>query len=125
MKATEKKTKEIIISLSLEVPEEATQEEVATKIGKALEPLADTVMNVSDLAIRTVPRLHGPHDEGGGYETRLWEKATCKVAMDPRDRLKNPEEQIERLLEEAESLNEQTRRLNQAVATLAQRVGGK
>lgn len=59
--------------------------------------------------MRTVTRGSGA--VGAGYESRLWEKATCKAVDDPRELVVNPEVQIEQILRESADLREQTERL--------------
>jgi len=77
----------------------------------SLEDLA--VRSVSDVQVRTVPRVMAaaPGDGGGGYETRLWEKVTCDFLG---GRLQNPGDPVE--------LQDEISQLSEAVAQLGKQV---
>jgi hypothetical protein len=96
------KMKEISLTLAVEVAEDVAPEEVAARLEKALVGLDGQVARLSDVVVRTVPRFDGP--AAGGYESRIWEKATCKATNDPRERLEDPVTEIERLSEQAKRL---------------------
>ena len=96
------KMKEISLTLAVEVAEDVAPDDVAARLEKALAGLDDQVARISDVVVRTVPRFDAPGS--GGYESRIWEKATCKATNDPRDRLVDPVTEIEKLFEQAKRL---------------------
>lgn len=113
---------ETSFSFTIQTDGAIDQDQLADAVAKALEPLAEQAVNVSDLAIRTLPR-RDLGEQAGGYETRLWEKATCKSVDDPREKITNPDDDVEKVLREAEALQEQVSRLAEAAQRLSQRRG--
>src|ERR687886_211651 len=87
----ERRGKEVVISFAVAVDEEASNEEIASRLEDAIGRLGENVHTVSDVQIRTVPRtVVGA--AGGGYETRLWEKVTCDIFG---GRLRSPGDPVE------------------------------
>jgi hypothetical protein len=113
--------REMTMSFTVRLEDGVDRDQLADAVAEALRPLSERAVNVSDLAVRTVPR--GPGGPSAGYDSRLWEKATCKEAGDPRDRLVNPEVQVERVLQEAHELRANAARLEKAVDALSHRLG--
>src|SRR5205085_10779413 len=76
-----KAVKEVVITFAVAVDEQATNEQIAAKLEEAIGNLGEQVHNVSDVQVRTVPRMVGAGggSGSGGYESRLWEKVTCDV----------------------------------------------
>lgn len=111
------------VTVTFTVPADAVQdrEQLADLVAEALGPLAEKAVNVSDVAIRTIDRFGGA--VAGGYESRLWEKATCKEAGDPRDVLVNPASDLERVVQELDSLRVQVDTLNTAVEKISRTLG--
>ncbi len=100
MKPTDaRRAKHVSISLTVEVREDASQEEIADRLSEALRPMTDLVSNVSDVAVRTVPRTVAS-ELAGGYETRLWEKATCRILDGVTERIYPVDHEIEEVAEE-------------------------
>jgi hypothetical protein len=116
----ESKTKEVVISLAVSVDEGVTQEEIAKSLEGAVGSLASKVHNVSNVQIRTVPRMlaaAAPGDPGGGgYDTRLWE-VTCDIFG---GRLQSPGDPVV-FQQELERVSSQVRELSAQVEQLAQR----
>lgn len=115
-------TKDLSISVTVTVDEGASQEEIADRVSRALAPMARDAANVSDVAVRTLPR--GLVDVGSaGYESRLWEKATCKEpAMHPGDIVINPVDQL--IEHDLGGVSDQVRELQESVERLNERLGG-
>jgi hypothetical protein len=117
----ESETKEVVVSLAVSVDQDATQEEIAKAFEGAVGDLASKVHNVSNLQIRTVPRMlaaAAPGDPGsGGYESRLWEKVTCDIFG---GRLQSPGDPVV-FQEELERVTAQVRELGQQVDELGRR----
>jgi|RhiMethySRZTD1v2_1073278.scaffolds.fasta_scaffold2152230_1 hypothetical protein len=105
--------KEVVISFAVSVEEEASNEDIATRLEGAITSLGENVRSVSDVQVRTVPRVMAaaPGDGGGGYETRLWEKVTCDFLG---GRLQNPGDPVE--------LQDEISQLSEAVAQLGKQV---
>ncbi|MDO9048869.1 MAG: hypothetical protein Q7U66_14210 [Methylobacter sp.] len=113
-----KNKKEISISLVVEVDENITPESVAAEVETALSKLDSKVGRMSDVIVRTVPRFEGVG--AAGYESRLWEKATCKVAQDPRERIGDPVLEIRKLSETAQRLEAELKSLKESISRLTQ-----
>ena len=109
------KTKSIAVSITAVVDEGVTERELASVVEKSFANAKGTVKNISELAIRTLPRELGSPG-AGGYEARIWEKATCRDVMNPRDKLINPERIVE---ERVQELAQQLDELSEKVAALA------
>lgn len=74
------KEKQIEIIVKATVDDSVSEEQVADRVQEALKSLASGTRNIGDLGVRTVPRATGVKAAdavGAGYESRLWEKATC------------------------------------------------
>lgn len=81
--------KEVTVSLSIEVDNDLSHEQIASKLEEAIKHLDDKVSRLSDVTVRTVPRFQGlPGDR------MAWEKATCNISKDPRRRIRDPIEQV-------------------------------
>lgn len=106
--------KEVVISFAIAVDEEASNEDIATKLEGAIGNLGEGVQSVSDVQVRTVPRVMAAAPGGGGYETRLWEKVTCDFLG---GRLQNPGDPVE-LQDEISQLSEAVEQLGKQVAKL-------
>jgi hypothetical protein len=119
MRQRGKKSKEVVISFAVSVEEQATNEDIASRLEKAITGLGGEVQNVSNVQVRTVPRMVGAAGGGGagGYETRLWEKVTCDIFG---GRLQTPGDPVE-LQEEVQELSTKARELNQRIEQLAAR----
>lgn len=104
------------LSFAVRLPEGVGREQLADIVAEALRPLADRLVNVSDLAVRTVPRLAGAG--AAGYESRLWEKATCRSDGRPTDPLINPEVRLAELLDETHALRRRIDELEVAARDL-------
>jgi hypothetical protein len=113
------KSKEVVISFAVAVDEEASNEEIASRLERAIEGLGENVKSVSDVQVRTVPRIAAaaPGTGGGGYESRLWEKVTCDIFG---GRLQSPGDPVE-LQEEVNEISSSMRELNARVEKLAER----
>jgi hypothetical protein len=109
--------KEVVISFAVAVDEQASNEEIATRLEQAIGSLGENVQGVSDVQVRTVPRVLAAAPGGGGYETRLWEKVTCDILG---GRLQNPGDPVE-LQEEIDELSTAMRKVNEQVERLAKR----
>lgn len=85
--------KRVTVTIDYVVPDQVSEEQIAERLGSSLKDLATSVV-VPHIPIRTI----GPRDIGGGaggYETKLWEKATCKLTGqephgDPAERFTDP-----------------------------------
>jgi hypothetical protein len=73
------KGKEIEITIKGTVDNSATEDQIADRVQEALKPLASNATDIGDISIRTTSRKSGSADKlaAPGYESRLWEKATC------------------------------------------------
>jgi hypothetical protein len=113
--AVEGTHKELTVSITVAVEEGVDQETLADRVGEALKPMVDEVVGLSDVTIHTVPRRGAIGVAGGGYESRLWEKATCKTEnpLVPREAV------VEELLDEAERLGDEVRALARRVRGLS------
>ncbi|AAM36788.1 hypothetical protein NY99_16655 [Xanthomonas phaseoli pv. phaseoli] len=116
MKTTRTGTKEISLTLAVEVTEDTAAESVAEQLEKALSHLDGKVGRLSDVVVRTVPRIVS--NAGAGYESRIWEKATCKIADNPRDRLIDPVVDLEKLSEQVIQLERQLGAVREGLARL-------
>ncbi len=114
----ESKMKVISITLAVEVDESISPESITAELESALSKLDAKVGRMSEVIVRTVPRFEG--DRAGGYESRLWEKATCKVARDPRERIDDPVTEIRKLEEKAQRLDEELKSLRESLNRLIQ-----
>ena len=104
--------KEVVISFAIAVDEEASNEDIATKLEGVISKVGEGVQSVSDVQVRTVPRvMAAAPGGGGGYETRLWEKVTCDFLG---GRLQNPGDPVE--------LQDEIVQLSEAVAQLGKQV---
>lgn len=119
MKGTQ--TKEVNISLALEVEESMSADKIAATLEDSLKGLDSKVGRISDVMVRTVPRFDGLG--AAGYESRLWEKATCKVTNDPRERLEDPINEMSKLQEQATDLQNQLKALSDNLSRLSQQLG--
>jgi hypothetical protein len=113
--------KEISITLAFEVDESITPENVAAEVEGALGKLDGKVGRMSDVVVRTVPRFEGIG--AAGYESRLWEKATCKIARDPRERIDDPRIEIRKLAENAQRIEAELKSLQENISRLTQQQG--
>lgn len=91
----EKGTKKVNIKLDLDVPAYAKPEEIARYIesfaGKLNPEEKANVKKIDEVHVRFTEK--GKIDLGNkstGYESKIWEKATCKVALDKEDLVSNP-----------------------------------
>jgi hypothetical protein len=109
-----KGAKEVVISFAVAVDEEASNEEIASRLEDAIGRLGENVQTVSDVQVRTVPRTVSAAP-GGGYETRLWEKVTCDIFG---GRLQPPGDPVE-LQGEISEISAAMRQLNERVERLA------
>lgn len=116
----ESEPKRLAVSVSIEVDPKTSQDELMERLEGALAPLSEHAVRVSDVVVRTVPRFAGA--PAGGYETRIWEKATCRTLDNPRDRLEHPEWEVVALREEVTRLSEQAKALGERVARLDDRM---
>jgi hypothetical protein len=67
--------KQVEISIQVEVEDSLTEDEIAELVRQAVSARRGDVKSVGSLKIRTLPHVHGV--SAAGYESRLWEKATC------------------------------------------------
>ncbi|MDS0761071.1 hypothetical protein ABFO19_10730 [Xanthomonas citri pv. glycines] len=104
------------MTLAVEVTEDTAAESVAEQLEKALSHLDGKVGRLSDVVVRTVPRIVS--NAGAGYESRIWEKATCKIADNPRDRLIDPVVDLEKLSEQVIQLERQLGAVREGLARL-------
>lgn len=116
MKPEEKGSKEISVTVAFETAESISSEEIASRVEKAVGGLDGEVGRISDVVVRTVPRFTG--GGSGGYESRIWEKATCKVVDDPRERLIDPVTELDKLTDQAARLEQELAKLNSAIDKL-------
>ena len=83
-------TKTVEITLAARVDADASAEDIAGEVARALKPLSSRKEDVSEVVVRTVSRQTAAPGDAGGYESRIWGKATCKspkLAIDvTRDR---------------------------------------
>ena len=118
MRQRGKPSKEVVVSFAVAVDEHATNEQIASHLEKAIGGLGEQVQSVSDVQVRTVPRMVGTGGGSGGYETRLWEKVTCDIFG---GRLESPGDPVE-LQQEVQALTKQTRELTQRIEQLGSRL---
>ncbi len=85
--------KRVTVTIDYVVPDQLSEEQIAERLGSSLKDLA-TAAVVPHIPIRTIgPRTIG--GAAGGYDTKLWEKATCKLTGeepkgDPAERFTDP-----------------------------------
>lgn len=71
-----KKTRDVVVSLTVRVSDDVDNEQLAARIQDALAPLSENVDEASELFLHTAG--HGESlTPKYGYEHRLWSKATC------------------------------------------------
>jgi hypothetical protein len=75
--ATKMDDKTIEITIRATVGGAVTEEQIAERVEAAVKNLAGQAKKGSKLSIRTAPREGVGPNAAGGYESRLWEKATC------------------------------------------------
>lgn len=73
--ASEGGTKVFSISIDVSVPADMSPEDMAQRLEGVVAKSRPDRVDFSKLTIRTIPRELGA--AAAGYDTRLWEKATC------------------------------------------------
>lgn len=71
----EERARSIEITINAEISSQATEEEIADRVQEVLKGLAGDARG--GLRVRTVSREGDEPAAIAGYESRLWEKATC------------------------------------------------
>lgn len=91
----ERKIKKINLELPLDMPSDAAPMEIVREIEKISTNLNPQIelrgKKIDEIKVRFTDK--GQIDLGyepTGYECKLWEKATCKVANDKEDLISNP-----------------------------------
>lgn len=113
--------KEISISFAAIVNSDLEHEEIADRISDAIKPLADNVKNVSDIAVRTVPRFFT--DVQDDFQNRLWEKATCNYRIqDPLSEVSNPQHEMGQIIKNINVLSKQFKDLQSQLQTIQEQV---
>lgn len=116
----QEETKQVTVALSAEVDATLSSEEVAQHLEEALTHLQERAVKLSDVVVRTVPRLSG--DPAGGYESRLWEKATCRL-RDPLEKLDAPVLEIRDIDQDIANLERQLAELTRNLQAMKLRLG--
>lgn len=116
----QEETKQVTVALSVEVDAKLTSEEVAQHLEESLTHLQDRAVKISEVVVRTVPRLSG--DPAGGYESRLWEKATCRL-RDPLEKLDAPVLEIPDIGQDIANLESQIAELTRNLQAVKRRLG--
>jgi hypothetical protein len=82
--------KQFSVSIDFVVGKKVTKRQIAAEIEKVIESIASTPADIGDVTVKTIDRVLKPGGLAAGYESRLWEKATCAVAARPGDVVINP-----------------------------------
>jgi len=92
----EKKTKKINLTVSLDVPSNVTPDKIVdeiTKIVSNINPKEDLIKRrkLDEIKVAFTDKGSiGLSNPSGGYECKLWEKATCWIPNEKLDLVSNP-----------------------------------
>jgi hypothetical protein len=82
--------KKFSISIDCLVDSKVTKKQLAVEIEKAVKSIPSKPADIGEISVKTIDRSLRPGGLAAGYDSRLWEKATCKIAARPGDVVINP-----------------------------------
>jgi hypothetical protein len=115
-------TKTLEISFATRVDAGLDQEAIVAEVARVLKPLSARPEDVSSIVVRTVRRT-GVSPDVSAYESRIWEKATCRAPREKFDPIRDPYRDFVFVHDEIELLRKQVADLTQKTRDLEAKIG--